>query len=76
MIEFNLTNEQKKVIYNNAIAGLESSLYQLLVSIGKDPEDEAIDFSDFSSAQQPSNEYIIHQSYTRYLALKEKLSSL
>lgn len=77
MIEFNLTNEQKKGALTSVLMGLESEIYNLLLILGHDPDSSNdIDFSIFANSQAPSTEFSLYEKYTKYISFKEKLNSL
>ena len=77
MINFSLTNEQKKHALETTITGLEMSIYNLILSIGEDPDtyDQSL-ISSFSEREEPSNEHRLFTLYNRYNLIKEKISNL
>jgi hypothetical protein len=77
MINFSLTNEQKRQALESTLTGLEMSIYNLILSIGEDPDtyDQSL-ISTLSEREAPSNEYRLFTLYNRYNLIKEKISNL
>jgi hypothetical protein len=77
MIDFSLTNEQKRQALQSVLTGLEMSIYNLILSIGEDPDtyDQSL-ISAFSDRETLSNEKALFTQYNRYNLIKEKISNL
>jgi hypothetical protein len=77
MIQFSLTNEQKKQSLQGILTGLEMDIYNLILIVGEDPDvyDQSL-ISNFSEREAPSNEHRLFMLYNRYNLIKEKISQL
>ena len=77
MIEFSLTNEQKKQALQALLSSLEIEIYNLILMLGQDPDSyDQSQIADFSESLAPSTEEMLFKRYTRYNLLKEKISTL
>ncbi len=77
MIEFSLTNEQKKLSLQGLISNLELEIYNLILTMGEDPDTyDQSQIAGFSDSVAPSHEHMLFTRYTRYNLLKEKISNL
>ena len=77
MIEFSLTNEQKKQSLQGLLSSLEIEIYNLILMLGQDPDSyDQSQIAGFSESIAPSTEEMLFKRYTRYNQLKEKISTL
>lgn len=77
MIEFSLTNEQKRLSLQGLISNLEVEIYNLILTMGEDPDTyDQSQIAGFSDIPAPSHEQMLFTRYTRYNLLKEKISNL
>lgn len=77
MINFSLTNEQKRQSLQSVLNGLEMDIYNLILIIGEDPDtyDQSL-ISSFSEREAPSYEHRLFALYNRYNLIQEKISNL
>jgi hypothetical protein len=77
MIQFSLTNEQKKQSLQSLVTNLEIEIYNLILLLGEDPDTyDQSKIASFSDIPSPSTEEMLFNRYTRYNLLKEKISTL
>jgi hypothetical protein len=77
MIQFSLTNEQKRQSLQSLLNNLEVEIYNLILIIGEDPDTyDQSQIAGFFESPAPSTQEMLFTRYTRYNILKEKISNL